>query len=294
MGGGTGSDSVDGGYDYPAENPDVPENPGEGEGGGNKPTEPEKPENPEPDEQEPEKPNPDEPSASYESESDILKKILTEETYSTYAAESESSLTLTQETIISSADIFLKITALVGTSESIENIQTLVDGAAEHTKKALVAMAEGMISIEKDGMKDVPYKWYYFVYSLSGRKNYGVYKGDGTESVPVYAIRSESNMPVAFSGTFDLSKAMIETDGIEADGNNATLCFSETQSISDAEDSIRNGIQSAIENGGTDEDKANTDNLLADIKLNKAVTSSFIWYAFKTFPLSTISFSMYD
>lgn len=64
----------------------------------------------------------------------------------------------------------MEITALVGTSESIENIQTLVNGATEHTKKALVAMAEGTISIEKNGIEDVPYKYYYFVDSLSSEK----------------------------------------------------------------------------------------------------------------------------
>lgn len=109
----------------------------------------------------------------------------------------------------------------------------------------------------------------------------------------MYEIRSESNIPVVFSGMFDLSIAMIKTDGIEADGNNATLYFSETQSISDAEDSIKNIIQSAIENGGTDEDKANIDNMLADIKLNKAVSSSFVLYGIMTFPLSKASFSIY-
>ncbi len=207
MGGGTEYDSVDGGYDYP----DIPENPGESEGDGNEPTEPEKPETPNP---KPDEPNPDEPSASYKSESDILKKILTEETYSTYAAESESSVMLTQETIISSADIFLEITALVGTSESIENIQTRVNGATEYTKKALVAMAEGTISIEKNGMKELILK----NAETNSISNYS------PATPTVYEIVANSNIHTYFSGDFDYSKVyLVMTDASNADFSNAEL-----------------------------------------------------------------------
>lgn len=201
MGGGTESDSVDDGYDYPAPNPDVPENPGDSEGGGDEPTEPEKP-------------SPEEPSASYKNESDILKKILTEETYNTYATETKSSVTLTQETIISSADIFLEITSLVGTSASIENIQTRVSGATEQTKKALVAMAEGTISIKKNGMKEITLK----NAETNNISNYS------PATPTVYEIVANTNTQTYFLGDFDYSKVyLIMTDASNADFSKAEL-----------------------------------------------------------------------
>lgn len=230
-------------------------------------TEPDNPDSPNPG-------GPDVPSVSYESASAVLKAVLGESAYSSYDAETASSVTLTQTALMEAADIFPAVQGVVPDASSFSAAQSKVNGAASESQKVLVAMAEGKISITKSAAEDVQYMWYYFVMSPSdsnGDKNYGVYKGGGSVAVPVYTI-SSADTAVSFSGRFDLSRMQIKLDQFTADWDSAELFFAETENAADADDSIKNGIKAAIEEVNIDVEY--TDQLLASIQRQKAVYTS--------------------
>lgn len=217
---------------------------------------------------------PDVPSVSYESASAVLKAVLGESAYSSYDAETASSVTLTQTALMEAADIFPAVQGVVPDASSFSAAQSKVNGASSESQKVLVAMAEGKISITKSAAEDVQYMWYYFVMSPSdsnGDKNYGVYKGGGSVAVPVYTI-SSADTAVSFSGRFDLSRMQIKLDQFTADWDSAELFFAETENAADADDSIKNGIKAAIEEINIDVEY--TDQLLASIQRQKAVYTS--------------------
>lgn len=228
-------------------------------------TEPDSPDNPNPG-------GPDVPSVSYESASAVLKAVLGESAYSSYAAETSSSVTLTQTALMEAADIFPAVQNVVPDASSFSAAQSKVNGASSESQKVLVAMAEGKISITKGAAEDVQYMWYYFVMSPTPENagvNYGVYKGSGSVAVPVYTI-SSADTAVLFSGRFDLSRMQIKLDQFTADWDSAELFFAETENAANADDSIKNGIKEKIR----DNDKAYTDQLLASIQRQKAVYTS--------------------
>lgn len=111
-------------------------------------TEPDSPDNPNPG-------GPDVPSVSYESASAVLKAVLGESAYSSYAAETSSSVTLTQTALIEAADIFPTVQNVVPDASSFSAAQSKVNGAASESQKVLVAMAEGKISITKGAAENV-------------------------------------------------------------------------------------------------------------------------------------------
>lgn len=228
-------------------------------------TEPGNPDNPTPG-------GPDVPSVSYESASAVLKAVLGESVYSSYDAETASSVTLTQTALMEAADIFPAVQGVVPDASSFSAAQSKVNGASSESQKVLVAMAEGKISITKGAAENVQYMWYYFVMSPTPENagvNYGVYKGSGSVAVPVYTI-SSADTAVLFSGRFDLSRMQIKLDQFTADWDSAELFFAETENAANADDSIKNGIKEKIR----DNDKAYTDQLLASIQRQKAVYTS--------------------
>lgn len=229
-------------------------------------TEPGNPDNPTPG-------GPDVPSVSYESASAVLKAVLGESAYSSYA-ETSSSVTLTQTALMEAADIFPAVQGVIPDASSFSAAQSKVNGASSESQKVLVSMAEGKISITKGAAEDVQYMWYYFVMSPTPENagvNYGVYKGSGSVAGPVYTI-SSADTAVLFSGRFDLSRMQIKLDQFTADWDSAELFFAETENAADADDSIKNGIKAAIEEINIDVEY--TDQLLASIQRQKAVYTS--------------------